>query len=204
MKTLRPAKSMVRLSGSPARNSLPSPLMFLAVQATACMARALNSFALPLRTAESWFPRMQIAPFSLRRAITSFGDAPYPTTSPRQYVSLSPMSSRTASRASRFEWTSETKASSEVQVIPALPGADIAYIPNTVPPSKADMGRKTTLMGFSLFGFVLGFLAWLLRASVSNLVSSIGLNQDLAGAILAGIAGGFLMLIAVLVWSAVD
>ena len=42
------------------------------------------------------------------------------------------------------------------------------------------MGRKTTLMGFSLFGFVLGFLAWLLRASVSNLVSSIGLNQDIA------------------------
>ncbi|MDA4134933.1 MAG: hypothetical protein OK441_05140 [Thaumarchaeota archaeon] len=66
------------------------------------------------------------------------------------------------------------------------------------------MGRKTTLMGFSLFGFVLGFLAWLLRASVSNLVSSIGLNQDIAGAVLAGIAGGFLMLIAVLVWSAVD
>ena len=66
------------------------------------------------------------------------------------------------------------------------------------------MGRKTTLMGFSLFGFVLGFLAWLLRVSVSNLVSSIGLNQDIAGAVLAGIAGGFLMLIAVLVWSAVD
>ncbi|MGD0638007.1 MAG: hypothetical protein ABSA72_08215 [Nitrososphaerales archaeon] len=66
------------------------------------------------------------------------------------------------------------------------------------------MGRKTTLMGFSLFGFVLGFLAWLLRSSVSNLVSSIGLNQDIAGAILAGIAGGFLMLVAVLVWSAVD
>ena len=66
------------------------------------------------------------------------------------------------------------------------------------------MGRKTTLMGFSLFGFVLGFLAWLIRASVSNMVSSIGLTKDIAGAIIAGIAGGFLMLIAVLVWSAVD
>jgi hypothetical protein len=30
------------------------------------------------------------------------------------------------------------------------------------------------------------------------------LNQDIAGAILAGIAGGFVMLISVLVWSAVD
>jgi hypothetical protein len=66
------------------------------------------------------------------------------------------------------------------------------------------MGRKTTLIGFSLFGFVLGFLAWLLRAPVARLVANIGVNQDIGDAILAGIAGGFLMLIAVLVWSAVD
>lgn len=66
------------------------------------------------------------------------------------------------------------------------------------------MGRKTTLMGFSLFGFVLGFLAWLLRNPLTNLVTTIGLNQDITGAILAGIAGGFLMMISVLVWSAVD
>jgi hypothetical protein len=66
------------------------------------------------------------------------------------------------------------------------------------------MGRKTTLMGFSLFGFVLGFLAWLIRKPVANLISSFGVNQDILGAVLAGIAGGFLMLIAVLVWSAVD
>ncbi|MGA2198903.1 MAG: hypothetical protein ABSG45_03095 [Nitrososphaerales archaeon] len=66
------------------------------------------------------------------------------------------------------------------------------------------MGRKTTLMGFSLFGFVLGFLAWLLRKPVANLIASVGVNQDILGAVLAGIAGGFLMLIAVLIWSAVD
>jgi hypothetical protein len=66
------------------------------------------------------------------------------------------------------------------------------------------MGRKTTLMGFSLFGFVLGFLAWLLRGSVSSLIASMGVNSDVFYAVLAGIAGGFLMLIAVLVWSAVD
>jgi hypothetical protein len=66
------------------------------------------------------------------------------------------------------------------------------------------MGRKTVLIGFALFGYVLGFLAWLLRSSVANLVSNIGLNQDISGAILAGIAGGFLMLVSVLVWSAVD
>jgi hypothetical protein len=66
------------------------------------------------------------------------------------------------------------------------------------------MGRKTVLIGFALFGYVLGFLAWLLRTPVGNLIASIGLNQDIAGAILAGIAGGFVMLISVLVWSAVD
>ncbi len=66
------------------------------------------------------------------------------------------------------------------------------------------MGRKTILMGFSLFGFVLGFLAWLIREPVADLISSLGVNQDLTGAILAGIAGGFLMVLAVLIWSAVD
>jgi len=66
------------------------------------------------------------------------------------------------------------------------------------------MGRKTTLIGFALFGFVLGFLAWNLRNSVASLIESIGVNQDIAYAVLAGIAGGFLLLITVLVWSAVD
>ena len=66
------------------------------------------------------------------------------------------------------------------------------------------MGRKTTLMGFALFGFVLGFLAWLLRNPVASLISSIGLSQEIGDAVLAGIAGGFLLMISVLVWSAVD
>ena len=66
------------------------------------------------------------------------------------------------------------------------------------------MGRKTILLGFALFGYVLGFLAWLLRSSVAGFVASVGANQEIAGAILAGIAGGFLMVIAALVWAAVD
>jgi hypothetical protein len=78
---------------------------------------------------------------------------------------------------------------------------------NTEPESNFErnkMGRKTVLLGFALFGYVLGFLAWLLRSSVASMIASIGLNQDLSDAILAGIAGGFLMLISVLVWAAVD
>lgn len=66
------------------------------------------------------------------------------------------------------------------------------------------MGRKTILVGFALLGYVLGFFAWLVRGSVTDLIERIGVNQDIAGAILAGIAGGFLMVIAVLVWAAVD
>jgi hypothetical protein len=66
------------------------------------------------------------------------------------------------------------------------------------------MGRKTVLLGFALFGYVLGFLAWLLRNSVYDFIEKLGVNQDIAGAILAGIAGGFVMVITVLVWSAVD
>jgi hypothetical protein len=66
------------------------------------------------------------------------------------------------------------------------------------------MGRRSVLLGFALMGYVLGFMAWLLRGSVTHLVEEIGLNQGIAGAILAGIAGGFLMVITVLVWSAVD
>ncbi len=66
------------------------------------------------------------------------------------------------------------------------------------------MGRKTILLGFALFGYVLGFLAWLLGGSFADLAAAFGANQDIADAVLAGIAGGFLMVIAVLVWAAVD
>jgi hypothetical protein len=66
------------------------------------------------------------------------------------------------------------------------------------------MGRKTVLFGFWLMGYVLGFLAWVLRAPLTDLISSIGVNQDIASAVLAGVAGGFLMVISVLVWSALD
>jgi hypothetical protein len=78
------------------------------------------------------------------------------------------------------------------------------YTERRFPVESKKMGRKTVLLGFALFGYVLGFLAWLLRSSVVNLVESLGVNQDIAGAILAGIAGGFLMVLAALVWAAVD
>jgi len=66
------------------------------------------------------------------------------------------------------------------------------------------MGRKTVLFGFWLFGYILGFLAWLLREPVVTFISRLGVNPDIATAILAGILGGFLMMFSVLIWSAVD
>jgi len=66
------------------------------------------------------------------------------------------------------------------------------------------MGRKTVLLGFWLMGYVLGFLAWVLRKPLTEMIAGIGVNQDIASAILAGVAGGFLMVISVLVWSALD
>jgi hypothetical protein len=66
------------------------------------------------------------------------------------------------------------------------------------------MGRKTVLLGFWLMGYVLGFLAWVLRKPLISMIANIGVNQDIATAILAGIAGGFLMVISVLIWSALD
>jgi len=68
----------------------------------------------------------------------------------------------------------------------------------------AEMGRKTVLFSFWLMGYVLGFLAWVLRKPLIGVISNLGVNQDIASAILAGIAGGFLMVISVLVWSALD
>jgi len=66
------------------------------------------------------------------------------------------------------------------------------------------MGRKTVLFGFWLLGYILGFLAWVLRKPLVDLVARLGVNQDIASAVLAGVAGGFLMVVSVLVWSALD
>jgi hypothetical protein len=96
------------------------------------------------------------------------------------------------------------KASFSVRAIAASSREHHIYTEQGGYAGRSKMGRKTTLIGFALFGFVLGFLAWLLRNPVADLISSLGVNQDILGAILAGIAGGFLMVVAVLIWSAVD
>ncbi len=66
------------------------------------------------------------------------------------------------------------------------------------------MGRRTVLFGFWLLGYMLGFLAWLVRKPVADFIISFGANGDLVGGLLVGLAGSFLMLIAVIIWSALD
>lgn len=63
------------------------------------------------------------------------------------------------------------------------------------------MGRKTVLFGFWLLGYALGFFAWLVRAPVINFIMSLGFSQEVAGALITGLAGSVMMLVGVILWS---
>jgi hypothetical protein len=63
------------------------------------------------------------------------------------------------------------------------------------------MGRKTVLFGFWLLGYALGFFAWLVRAPVINFIMSLGVSQEVAGALITGLAGSVMMLVGVILWS---
>lgn len=62
------------------------------------------------------------------------------------------------------------------------------------------MGRKTALLGFWVGGYFLGSLAWMVKTPVLQFVQSIGLSSDAAGALIAGLIGSSVMVIAVLAW----
>jgi hypothetical protein len=63
------------------------------------------------------------------------------------------------------------------------------------------MGRKTVLFGFWLLGYALGFFAWLVRAPVINFIMSLGVSEEIAGALITGLAGSVMMLVGVILWS---
>jgi hypothetical protein len=63
------------------------------------------------------------------------------------------------------------------------------------------MGRKAVLFGFWIVGYVLGALAWLLRAPLLKFVEDLGLGSDLSQALVAGIFGSSVMVLSVLIWS---
>jgi hypothetical protein len=63
------------------------------------------------------------------------------------------------------------------------------------------MGRITALLGFWVGGYFLGSLAWMVRGPFLQFVQNLGLTSDAAGALIAGLIGSSVMVIAVLAWS---
>jgi len=67
------------------------------------------------------------------------------------------------------------------------------------------MGRIAIITGFSLLGFAVGFIAYLIAPSiVSFLVAAlpmIFISDQMAGAFLSGLAGAIIMNISIILWS---
>ncbi len=63
------------------------------------------------------------------------------------------------------------------------------------------MGRKAVLFGFWLLGYALGFFAWAFRVPVISWIMTLGLSEEVAGAMITGFAGSIVMLVGVILWS---
>jgi len=63
------------------------------------------------------------------------------------------------------------------------------------------MSRKTTLIGFWIVGYALGFIAWMTKGPALRLAESIGLSANMGEALLAGLFGSTVMVLTVLIWS---
>ncbi len=63
------------------------------------------------------------------------------------------------------------------------------------------MGRKAGLFGFWIGGFILGSFAWMVKSPVLQFVENLGISADASQALLAGLFGSCVMVLAVLFWS---
>ena len=63
------------------------------------------------------------------------------------------------------------------------------------------MGRKAVLFGFWILGYMLGFFAWVLRAPILGWIMNLGFSEEIAGALITGLAGSMVMLVGVVLWS---
>lgn len=61
------------------------------------------------------------------------------------------------------------------------------------------MGRKEALLGFWIVGYILGILAWQVRAPAVQFIETLGLSADTAGALLVGFICSIVMVVGVLV-----
>ncbi len=48
---------------------------------------------------------------------------------------------------------------------------------------------------------MLGFFAWVVRAPVIQWIVTLGFSQEVAGALITGLAGSVMMLVGVFLWS---
>lgn len=63
------------------------------------------------------------------------------------------------------------------------------------------MGRKGTLIGFLIVGYILGAFAWIVKTPVVTFIESIGLSSNASQGLLAGLFGSTVMVLAVLTFS---
>lgn len=63
------------------------------------------------------------------------------------------------------------------------------------------MGRKWTLLGFCLVGYVLGAFGWMVRTPVVQFIENIGVTSDASQALVAGLFGSAVMLLGVLAFA---
>jgi hypothetical protein len=67
--------------------------------------------------------------------------------------------------------------------------------------TRRNLGRKAVLVGFWIAGFVLGELAWFLKAPMLQAIENMGLSAETGQALISGLFGSIVMVLAVLVWS---
>ena len=63
------------------------------------------------------------------------------------------------------------------------------------------MGRKAVLLGFWIVGFVFGEVAWFMKTPVVEAIQNMGLSADATQALISGLFGSVVMVLAVLAWS---
>jgi hypothetical protein len=63
------------------------------------------------------------------------------------------------------------------------------------------LGRKGTLIGFLIVGYILGAFAWIVKTPVVTFIESIGLSSNASQALVAGLFGSSVMVLAVLTFS---
>jgi len=63
------------------------------------------------------------------------------------------------------------------------------------------VGRKAVLLGFWIVGFVFGEVAWFMKTPVVEAIQNMGLSADATQALISGLFGSVVMVLAVLAWS---